>query len=103
MQTLDDLPFRVAVGVAGVPAGSKIIDVSSSSIDMSREQVEAMAVMLRAKKGAAGQALGSLHERPQMTAGPSRGSRRRLTPEWRKTLDLFSCLAADGPETWHYY
>lgn len=32
---------------------SKIIDVSSSSIDMSREQVEAMAVMLRAEKGAA--------------------------------------------------
>jgi len=32
---------------------SKIIDVSGSSIDMSREQVEAMALALRAEKGAA--------------------------------------------------
>ena len=32
---------------------SKIIDVSGSSIDMGREQVEAMAVALRAEKGAA--------------------------------------------------
>ena len=32
---------------------SKIIDVSSSNIEMSRKQVEAMAVMLRAEKGAA--------------------------------------------------
>ena len=31
----------------------KIIDVSGSNIEMSREQVEAMAVMLRAEKGAA--------------------------------------------------
>jgi hypothetical protein len=31
---------------------SKIIDVSSSSSDMSREQIEAMAVMLRSEKGA---------------------------------------------------
>ncbi|MBX9875201.1 MAG: hypothetical protein K2X84_10110 [Beijerinckiaceae bacterium] len=32
---------------------SKIIDVSGSSIEMDREQVEAMATMLRAEKGAA--------------------------------------------------
>ncbi len=32
---------------------SKIIDVSGSSIDMGREQVEAMAMALRAEKGAA--------------------------------------------------
>ena len=31
---------------------SKIIDVSGSSIEMDREQVDAMAVMLRAEKGA---------------------------------------------------
>ena len=79
---------------------SKIIDVSGSSIEMSREQVEAMAVMLRAEKGAAtrgpiafvdssrapglcrplrrchqdgsaGQALPQPARRPQMAAGPS--------------------------------
>ena len=32
---------------------SKIIDVSGSSIEMDREQVDAMAMMLRAEKGAA--------------------------------------------------
>jgi plasmid stability protein len=32
---------------------SKIIDVSGSSIEMGREQVDAMAMMLRAEKGAA--------------------------------------------------
>ena len=52
---------------------SKIIDVSSSSIDMSREQVDAMAVMLRAEKGAAtrGPIAFVVHPERQAPHGPT--------------------------------